>query len=141
VSWIVDGNNVLGRLRVPRDAAESKRALVRLLSSFARAKRTKVVCCFDGAEPEHFGKQLGGVSVIFSGARSADELIAARATRGSKVVTADRGLAGRVAGRHVTIVDPVAFAQDLESLPVEPEAAAAEDWIAYFSDDKNRADF
>src|SRR5439155_9269651 len=68
--YVIDGSNVLGAARLATDA---KRALVRELGRFARAKRTRVVCIFDGVEPEHFGKQLGGVSVVFSGARSADD--------------------------------------------------------------------
>src|SRR5205823_8738907 len=91
-----------------RLATDAKRALVRELGRFARAKRTRVVCIFDGGEPEHFGKQLGGVSVVFSGARSADDLIAARVATGGgwKVVTSDRALAGRGGGRRVEVVEP-----------------------------------
>src|SRR4029078_11245586 len=72
--WIVDGSNVLGAARAATDA---KRELVRHLGRFARAKKTRVVCIFDGDAPEHFGTHLGGVSVVFSGPRSADDLIVA----------------------------------------------------------------
>jgi hypothetical protein len=141
---VVDGNNLLGRIGTPRPDTESKRMLVRMLAAFARAERTRVVCAFDGDEPEHFGRDLGAVTVVFSGRASADDVIAHRVGRGSgwKVVTADRALAARVGRRAVTVVEPLRFMRMLESLPAEQEVpAAAEDWLAYFSDPKNRADF
>src|ERR1051326_1783900 len=87
--YIVDGSNVLGTARA---VIAAKRDLVRDLGRSARAKRTRVVCVFDGDEPEPFGKHLGGVSVVFSGARSADDLIVARVAAGNgwKVVPSDR---------------------------------------------------
>lgn len=135
--YVVDGSNVLGSARLATDA---KRALVRELGRFARAKRTRVVCIFDGVEPEHFGKLLGGVSVVFSGARSADDLIAARVATGGgwKVVTSDRALAGRVGGRRVEVVEPRRLLAEIEALPASEERGAADDWIGYFSDPKNR---
>src|ERR1043165_5403026 len=96
--YIVDGSNVLGTARA---VIAAKRDLVRDLGRFARAKRTRVVCVFDGDEPEPFGKHLGGVSVVFSGARSADDLIVPRgaAGNGRKVVTSARAPAARGGGR------------------------------------------
>jgi rRNA-processing protein FCF1 len=137
VSWVVDGSNLLGGARA--DVA-SKRKLVQALAQFARARRTKVTCTFDGGEPEHFGAQLGRVRVVFSGARSADELIARQVANGSgwKVVTSDRGLAARVRRREVEIVDAARFWRELESLPASESTGSAEDWDAYFSDPKNR---
>lgn len=135
--YVVDGSNVLGASRLSTDA---KRAFVRELGRFARAKRTRVVCVFDGGEPEHFGKQLGGVSVVFSGTRPADELIVARVANGAgwKVVTSDRGLAARVGGRRVEVIDPRRLIAEIETLPLSEERGAADDWIGYFSDPKNR---
>ena len=135
--WIVDGSNVLGTARA---ATEAKRELVRNLARFARAKRTRVVCVFDGAETESFGTKLGSVSVVFSGARSADELIVARVASGSgwKVVTSDRALAGRVGGRRVEVVEPRQLLAEIEALPPSEERGTADDWIGYFSDPKNR---
>jgi predicted RNA-binding protein with PIN domain len=140
MSWVIDGNNLLGRAGAPRDAADTKRQLVRSLANFARAKRTKVACYFDGSEPEHFGRHLGSVSVIFSGARSADDLIAKKVATGSgwKVVTADRGLASRIRRRQVDVIDPGAFMSELESLPAGEEKVADEEWLAWFADPKNR---
>ncbi|HSY48380.1 MAG TPA: NYN domain-containing protein [Thermoanaerobaculia bacterium] len=140
MSWVIDGNNLLGRAGASREAADSKRQLIRALANFARAKRTKVACYFDGSEPEHFGRHLGSVSVIFSGARSADELIVKRvaAGKGWKVVTADRALAARIRRREVEIIDPGGFIAELESLPPAEENVAGDEWTAWFSDPKNR---
>ena len=140
MSWVIDGNNLLGRAGASRDAADTKRQLVRSLANFARARRTKVTCYFDGSEPEHFGRHLGSVSVIFSGARSADDLIAKKVATGSgwKVVTADRGLAARIRRRQVEVIDPGGFMADLEALPAGEEKVADEEWLTWFSDPKNR---
>ena len=135
--YLIDASNVLGPARA---ATEAKRALVRELGRFARARRTRVVCVFDGDEPEHFGKTLGGVAVVFSGGRTADELIVARASSGNgwKVVTSDRALAARVGGRRVEVVEPRRLLAEVESLPPAEERGVADDWISYFSDPKNR---
>jgi uncharacterized protein YaiI (UPF0178 family) len=137
MSWVIDGSNLLGSARA--DVA-AKRALVQRLAQFARARRTKVICAFDGNEPEHFAAHLGRVKVAFSGARAADELIAKQVASGSgwKVVTSDRGLAARVKRRTVEIVEPSGFLRELESLPRSEATGPAEDWMAYFSDPKNR---
>jgi len=138
--YVIDGNNLLGRSGAPRDAIDAKRQLVRALGRYARAHRTRVVCAFDGVEPEHFGKQLGSVRVLFSGRRPADVLIVERVATGNgwKVVTDDRALAARVRSRRVDVIDARSFAAELASLPEEEPAAADADWMSYFSDPKNR---
>lgn len=140
--WLIDGSNVLGAMRVDRHGEESKRGLVRLLAGFARAKRTRVTCIFDGPEPPSFARHLGAVSVVFSGHRSADELIVERAAngRGWSVVTSDRGLATRVQRRQVEIVAPATFIREMESA-ASSEEGSGDDWADYFSDPKNRLKF
>jgi hypothetical protein len=140
--WLIDGSNVLGAMRVDRHAEEGKRGLVRLLAGFARAKRTRVTCIFDGPEPASFAKHLGSVTVVFSGARAADDVIAERAAsgRGWSVVTSDRGLAARVDRRQVEVVAPVAFIRQIEEASTA-ETSGTEDWDAFFSDPKNRLKF
>lgn len=141
--YLVDGSNVLGAMRVDRHGEEGKRGLVRLLAAFARAKKTRVTCVFDGPEPPSFAKHLGAVSVVFSGGKSADDVIIERAAngRGWSVVTSDRGLAARVQRRQVEIVAPVAFIRDMEEAAASGDESAGGDWDAYFSDPKNRLKF
>ena len=140
--WLIDGSNVLGVMHVDRHGEEGKRGLVRLLAGFARANRTRVTCVFDGPEPASFARHLGAVSVVFSAGRSADDVIAERAAngRGWSVVTSDRGLAARVQRRQVEIVAPTTFIRQMETAG-SPEKDIADDWDAYFSDDKNRLKF
>ena len=140
--WVIDGSNVLGRIGADLRGDDPKRQLVRLLASFARSKRTRVVCFFDGPEPDSFAKNLGNVSVVFSGSIPADDLIVKRVSsgRGWSVVTSDRGCAARVQGRHVAVVPAEQLARELETLQRD-EPADAEDWQAWFSDPKNRDRF
>ncbi len=140
--WLIDGSNVLGAMRVDRHGEEGKRGLVRLLAGFARARRTRVTCVFDGHEPPSFARHLGSVTVAFSGTRTADDLIAERAAngRGWSVVTSDRGLAARVQRREVQVVAPAAFIRQLEESQ-SGEEAGGEEWETYFSDPKNRLKF
>ena len=140
--WLIDGSNVLGAMRVDRHGDDAKRGLVRLLAGFARAKRTRVTCVFDGPEPASFAKHLGNVSVVFSGSRSADDVIIERASggRGWSVVTSDRGLASRVQRRQVSVVAPAQFIREMEE-SASGETDVSADWVAYFSDEKNRTKF
>lgn len=142
MSWVVDGNNLLGRIsNTARESVDAKRELVQRLGQFARSKRVRVACYFDGPEPEHFGKHLGSVIVIFSGRKSADELIAQRVSErdGWKVVTSDQALAARVAGRRVEIVAPHELVRMLEETARQQAGGSdVDDWQAYFSDPKNR---
>jgi len=140
--WLVDGSNVLGVMRVDRHSDEAKRGLVRLLAAFAREKKTRVTCVFDGPEPASFGRHLGSVSVVFSGARSGDEIIVERAAsgRGWNVVTSDRGLAARVERRQVSVVAPAKLIREME-LAGSGRERGDDDWAAYFSDPKNRIEF
>lgn len=140
--WLIDGSNVLGVMRADRHSDDAKRGLIRLLAGFARAKRTKVTCVFDGPEPHSFARHLGAVIAVFSGSRSADELIVERAAqgRGWSVVTSDRGLAARVQRRQVDVVAPATFIREIELASTSDEAAG-DDWSSWFSDPKNRIDF
>jgi len=143
MSYLVDGSNLLGRLRLDRHSAETKRALAQRLTSFAREQRTRIVCYFDGEAPEAFGTSLGAVTIRFSKGRSADDLIAAeveRTPRGARlrVVTSDAALASRIARRSVEIVDADAFARILEPAAADSKADSPTDWEEYFSNPKNR---
>ena len=141
--WLIDGSNVLGAMRADLQAVESKRELARLVASFSRARRTKVTLFFDGPETPHFSRHLGNATIVFTAKRKADEVIVeqAQAARDAHVVTSDRELAARVAGRRIEIVDAQQFLRDLEAAQADPGAATADDWMSYFSDPKNREKF
>jgi rRNA-processing protein FCF1 len=142
--WLIDGSNVLGAMRLDRASTDAKRELARLAAAFARAKRTRLTCYFDGVEPQAFARHLGNTTIVFSGSRTADEMIANRAediASNFTVVTSDRELASRVARRRVKVVSAPQFVKELRALESEPGEASADDWVAYFSDPKNRQDF
>lgn len=140
--WLVDGSNLLGAMHVDRHADDSKRFLAGRLAAFARQKKTRVTLFFDGSEPPSFARSIGGVTVVFSGSRSADDLIIERARqgRGWSVVTNDRQIAARAAGRHVTVVSTARFVIELEAVQAD-EPGRDDDWETWFADPKNRADF
>lgn len=144
MSFLIDGSNVLGRLTGARESIDAKRDLVRALATLARTRRTKVCCFFDGDVPESFARSLGGVSVVFSGHRTADELILERLERERAVkwtvVTSDRDLAARAKGRGVTVVRAEEFRLSLET-PSDTAAPISEDWTSYFTDPENRHKF
>jgi rRNA-processing protein FCF1 len=140
--WLIDGSNVLGAMRLDRHDDGSKRALIRHLAAFARSARTRVSCVFDGPEPASFGSHLGSVTVTFSGARAADDLIAERAAqgRGWSVVTSDRGLAARVQRRHVEVIAAGDFVRRMEQIAAADPAMEG-DWESWFADPSNREKF
>jgi predicted RNA-binding protein with PIN domain len=137
--WLIDGSNVLGSDRL---SDEARRALLKRLAGFARAKKTRVTCVFDGEPSTNFATQLGAVSVVFSRTRTADDVIVERTTAGKgwRVVTSDFGLAARVRRRDVEIVSPRELIAMLEEMNVTTEQSE-EDWEKYFSDSKNRVKF
>ena len=140
--WLIDGSNVLGVMRADRHSDAAKRALVQQLASFARAKRTRVTCVFDGPEPASFARHLGAVSVVFSAPRNADDVIVERTAtgRGWSVVTSDNGLAVRVQRRQVAVVPVAAFIREMEA-QASSETDGEGDWEAWFSDPSNRSKF
>lgn len=143
MAWLVDGSNVLGAQGADLHAIDAKRELTRLLATFGRARRVRLICFFDGQEPANFGRHLGGVTVVFSGRQTADDLIAEQAAkaRDAKVVTSDRGLAARVASRRVEVIDARRFLRELAAVRPEAEAGSENDWLEWFADPKNQGKF
>lgn len=142
MTLLVDGSNLLGRSGVDRHDPEAKRVLLQRISSLARRQRAKVILFFDGPKPAAFATSLGSVQVVFSGNRSADDLIRQRAEEAREpltVVTSDQTLAARVRGRKVEIVDAHRFVRLIESPAEEGRRGQEEiDWESYFSDSENR---
>jgi hypothetical protein len=141
MSWIIDAANLLGRLRLDRESPDNKRRLVREAARFAREKRTRAVCVFDGPAPASFGAHLGNVRAEFPYPRSADDRIVELvegAHGGCHVVTSDRQLEARIRGRKVTVITAEAFRQLLLELPLEEGSENGDDWESYFSNPQNR---
>jgi len=141
--WLIDGSNVLGAIGADLTSADAKRELARLVASFARARRTRVTCFFDGPEPPSFARHLGAATIVFCGSVSADERIVEQVgtVRDATVVTADRALATRVAGRRVKVVSSSDFVRELERAGQGGEGSRADDWAMWLADPKNRQKF
>ncbi|HEY0591556.1 MAG TPA: NYN domain-containing protein [Thermoanaerobaculia bacterium] len=139
---LVDGSNLLGAMRLERESDGAKRELLRLLASWARRRKAKIVCFFDGYRPDAFATALGAVSARFTHPRAADDAIVEEieklAREAFRLVTSDAALAARCRGRRVEIVDARAFARELEQAEPGSDEPSAGEWEAYFSDPKNR---
>jgi hypothetical protein len=97
---VVDGNNLLHRL--PR-ADRSRDAVRREVLDATRHETMSVTVVFDGPPPAGAPEResLGRVTVVYSGSRSADDVIVGILPPGGAakqwaVITDDRGLADRV---------------------------------------------
>jgi predicted RNA-binding protein with PIN domain len=112
VSYLVDGNNVMGqRVGWHRDRAGARRRLIGELARFARSEDVPVEVVFDGSldGPIPDGSTFGGVRVHYAGRgsdadRRIEELVEQSPDPGSlTVVTSDRRLADAVRrlGAHV----------------------------------------
>lgn len=100
---LLDGNNLLHRLpRSQRTREEVRRQVL----DATRHEKMSVTVVFDGQPPAGMSarESLGNVTVVYSGSRSADDIIVGMIPAGSSatqwsVVTDDRGLADRVKDR------------------------------------------
>jgi predicted RNA-binding protein with PIN domain len=123
VSYLVDGNNVMGqRVGWHKDKPGARRRLLTELSRFARAKGVTMDVVFDGAPEEFFpdGALFMGVRVHYAARGScADERIkalveASRERRTLLVVTSDRQLADYVRRCGARVVRSGDFRRRLE---------------------------
>jgi predicted RNA-binding protein with PIN domain len=126
VSYLVDGNNVMGqRVGWHRDRAGARRRLLQDLARFASAERASVAVVFDGAPDEHFpdGADFMGVRVFYAERNgTADDRIeslvdAARERRTLLVVTSDRRLADYVRRSGVRVESAGGFRRRLDATP------------------------
>ncbi|MGC8764072.1 MAG: hypothetical protein ACP5VN_10670 [Acidobacteriota bacterium] len=139
MTWILDGNNILGHLadREGRDPGREG-LLERLLSGGAPTPLTVV---FDGPPPEgrRGGERRGKIAVAYGGKCSADDVIAGLARPGDTVVTADRELLARCREKGTRGMAPGDFLDSLrkprrpkESEKPAPGEVDVEFWMAYF---------
>ncbi len=104
---LLDGNNLLHRLKT---AQRSRAAVRKQVLDATRHETVSVTVVFDGPPPPGAPpkESLGRVTVVYSGAKSADDVIAAAIPAGQaasqwSVVTDDRGLAARVKDRGAKV--------------------------------------
>jgi predicted RNA-binding protein with PIN domain len=150
MSYIVDGNNVMGQ--TPgwhRDKANARRKLVEQLAEFARLKKARVTVVFDG-EPDRLmpdSSAYRGVKVLYGERGSnADARIerlveSAPYARGLTVVTSDKHLAFLVRARGARVVRSGEFRKQMTgTFAARPAIADGEqtevgnvaEWLRYF---------
>jgi hypothetical protein len=149
--YLLDGNNLIGRVRrTSRPDEEDRAALVSELSERLRASRARAVLFFDGPATGR-AASLGPLSIRESGPAGADEAIL-RAVESSPapgeciVVTGDRGLASRVrdAGGKVAAPDEffARFGRGGSGGRGGGEGSAGrvdvEEWMRWLGDERNR---
>ena len=96
MSYLIDASNLGGALGGGRGARDPE-AVVRFLSGWARS-RARVVVVFDGPASMRVAERYGAMQIVWSGTRSADDVIAERVRaepRAWTVVTDDQELRAR----------------------------------------------
>ncbi|HWC65793.1 MAG TPA: NYN domain-containing protein, partial [Thermoanaerobaculia bacterium] len=114
--FLVDGNNLVGRvLGRPAGSEEERREVRQRIAARVRSGRSTVVLFFDGEPPAGPREGwLGGLTVRYAGSRSADDAIVeavsrSKAPRDCHVVTDDRALAERARARGARAVSTADF--------------------------------
>ena len=131
--WLIDAAN-LGGVLVGAAGARNPEAILAALLPWAR-ERKNVVVIFDGPEPANFARRLGGVEIVWSGTRSADEVITKRLAtiagktasgKGAKawtVITNDQSLARACRDLGAQVEPASIFAK--QSIRPKPKSKAA----------------
>ena len=134
---IVDGYNLArsGAVPLSDDPASEpgRQELCAILAGYARKKGFRLTVVFDGrgaGKPERNRTVFKGGTASFSSAsESADDVIremARSAPAGTVVVTSDRGLAGTLPSRAVTVVSCAEFAGRLLDFQMETVKGASD---------------
>jgi len=130
VPLLVDGNNLAHRLAGRADRAAVRRSVL----DFVRGRRVSVTVVFDGPPPEGAPERevLGRVTVLYSGRRSADDLIVQRIPRGAQarsftVITGDRELAQRARSAGANVIPVSQWMTRLSGPAKAPEKPTVRD--------------
>lgn len=123
---VIDGNNLLHRLRGPERSRDGVR---RVALDRARHERQRVFLVFDGPPPggSPEREELGPLTVIYAGSVSADDRIVAVIQGGGwVVVTDDRALATRARHAGAEVRPLAAWTQSLRRARQRPGKPVAE---------------
>jgi hypothetical protein len=150
--YLLDGNNLIGRVRrTARPSEEDRAALVAEIAERLRRTRARATLYFDGPAGER-PSSLGSLTIRTASGSSADEAILREIERSRVpgelvVVTGDRELSRRAQAAGARVTDPAEFFKRFgagEAGPVEGERAPAtpaeiDDWMRYFEKGNNRS--
>ncbi|MBZ0113812.1 MAG: NYN domain-containing protein [Thermoanaerobaculia bacterium] len=138
--YVIDGSNLGGVLGGASGARDRVSVVEALLPWVRRRRRVELI--FDGPPEPRVGKSYGGLTVTFSGSRTADELIRRRvegAPASWIVVTADRDLADSCRRLGAKVLSPRQLVAGWtsavpSSAPGDEEnpRVDVEDWEAFF---------
>ena len=145
--YFLDGNNLIGHGRgSSRPTEEDRSALVAEIAERLRQTKARVVLFFDG--PRNRATTLGALSIRHAAGGSADDAILAeieraRAPQEIIVVSEDRDLQRRARERGAQALTAAEFWSRVGASPNRPqrdsrEPVDVEEWMRYFSDDRNR---
>jgi len=152
--YLVDGNNLAHALGLANGGLADRDACARTIGSFCRSRGAQAVIVFDGPAPEGAKEAAPTqrVNVLYSGSRSADEVILRRVAdsktpRDLIVVTSDKSLGDKARHKGASVERAHEFSRKLER-PDRPRASSPqtrspretpeeiEAWLAVF--DPNR---
>jgi predicted RNA-binding protein with PIN domain len=135
---LVDGYNLARSGAVPLSedplSDAGRQELCGFLAGYAMRKRFRLTVVYDGrgaGKPERTRTAFKGGTALFSSAiESADDVIremARNAPSGTVVVTSDRGLAGTLSSRSVTVVSCGEFGERLFTFQLETVKGSADE--------------
>jgi predicted RNA-binding protein with PIN domain len=120
--YLVDGNNLAHALGLSSAGLADREACARTVAGFCRSRGAKAIIVFDGGAPESAPnpKSTDRVSILYSGSRSADDVILrlvsdSKAPRDFTVVTSDKSLGDKARHRGASIERAHEFSRRLDS--------------------------
>jgi hypothetical protein len=136
MTWILDGNNLMGLL-APGAKRDRQRFLNWLL---AHKLPLPALVVFDGPPPAGslHKNRCGKVLVQYASPKKADDVIFARARPGDFIVTADRDLALSCRDRGAGVISPAEYLKRIarkrspEGEKPSPTSVDVDDWLDYF---------
>lgn len=133
--YFLDGNNLAGAWFKSAGAEGSGEHLLIFLQRQKLPKETTIV--FDGACVRS-SVEKGALKVIYSGRRTADEVILERIGRGDVVVTRDRELQSKAKVRRAGFLEPGEFLEKIRPKDGGAEKPLREDdiegWMKIFGE-------
>lgn len=119
--YLIDGHNLIPKLRLRLDSMDDELELIAILQEFCRQERKQVEVYFDGAlAPQAGTRKLGAVTAHFVPLRrTADDAIRHHLKRLGKnaknwiVVTSDRRVQAEARAVHAEIISSDSFAKQL----------------------------
>ena len=148
--YLVDGNNLAHALGLSIGGLADREACTRMVASFCRSQGARATVVFDGQAPDGAKTvtETHRVRILFSGGRSADEVILrlvsdSSTPRDLTVVTSDKSLGDKARHRGASVERAHEFSRRLDRRgtkdprpPEKPSARETPDeidaWLAVF---------